>query len=122
MRLVPLAGFWNSARLVLVNILSFLVGAFPAGKSGTMKGIFQCCCVFAAFIAMLLGGVSWLMARDAYWTYNTDKIELAAEYDFVIIGAGSAGCVLANRLSENPNVTVLLLVCGCFNDDYYIHV
>jgi 5-(hydroxymethyl)furfural/furfural oxidase len=33
-------------------------------------------------------------------------------YDYVIIGAGVSGCVLAARLSQNPNTTVLLIEAG----------
>ncbi|MEW6760774.1 MAG: GMC family oxidoreductase N-terminal domain-containing protein [Pseudomonadota bacterium] len=49
-------------------------------------------------------------------------MESAGEYDYIIVGAGTSGCVLANRLTRNRDVNVLLLEAGGKDDYMWIHI
>jgi len=48
--------------------------------------------------------------------------ESLGDFDYVIVGAGSAGCVLANRLSADPDIRVALLEAGGMDDWIWFHI
>jgi choline dehydrogenase-like flavoprotein len=47
---------------------------------------------------------------------------LGEEADYVVVGAGTAGCILAARLSEDPDTRVVLLEAGPADRDLWIHL
>jgi choline dehydrogenase len=53
---------------------------------------------------------------------HVSERRLLGSWDYVIVGAGSAGCVLANRLSANPSNRVLLIEAGGSDNYHWIHI
>jgi choline dehydrogenase-like flavoprotein len=55
-------------------------------------------------------------------TAQAERARPVGEFDYVIVGAGTAGCALANRLSEDPDRSVLLLEAGGKDDWIWFHI
>ncbi len=60
------------------------------------------------------------MSEDASLKNRVGARTVSESFDYIIVGAGSAGCVLANQLSRNPNTKVLVLEAGPSDKTLYI--
>src|SRR5438105_7555464 len=64
--------------------------------------------------------VASLLAMTTGVTTTNVGVRMTDTFDFVVVGAGSGGCAVASRLSEDPQTSVALLDAGGKNDNWIV--
>ena len=83
----------------------------------------------SVLVVMIEGPFLWLPGIDldvaltrSIATRLADASSVMSDYDYIVVGAGSAGAVVASRLSENGRYTVLLLEAGGSDYNFWIQM